>query len=89
MLNLLRDKYGESIQAFPLIEGQISVTSTDGTNSDGVFLIIHLIYCTADGGVTITFKSGGTKALTMVANDVYSIPEATQIAITSGTFHVA
>ena len=89
MFNLLRDKYGVSVQAFPLIEGQISVTSTDGNNSDGVFSNIHLIYCVEDGGFTVTFKSGGTKAVTMTSNDIFSIIDSTQIDITSGTFHVA
>ena len=89
MINLLRDKYGESIQAFPLIEGQIAVTSTDGANSDGIFSNIHLVYCVADGGITITFKSTGTKALVMYANDVFSIQDSAQIEITSGTFHVS
>lgn len=89
MVSLLRDKYGESIQAFPLIEDQISVTSTDGIGSDGIFSNVHLVYCVEDGGITIMFKSGGTKALAMIANDVFSIQNAAQIEITSGTFHVS
>jgi len=89
MLNLLRDKYGEAIQAFPLIEGQISVGSTDGTGLNGVFTKINLVCCTEDGGITITFNSTGTKAVTMVAGDIFTIINASQIAITSGTFHLA
>ena len=89
MLKLLRDKYGEAIQAFPLVEGQISVGSTDGDNSDGVFAKIDLVYCVADGGITITFKSTGTKAVTMVENQVFTILDANQVAITSGIFHLA
>ena len=89
MFNLFRDKFGEAVQAFPLIEGQISVGSTDGIASTGVFTKIHLVYCVDDGSITITFKSTGTKAVTMIADGVYSIPEASQITITSGTFHLA
>lgn len=89
MFTLLRDKYGESIQAFPLIEGQISVGATDGVASNGVFTKIHLVYCVEDGGITITFNSTNTKVISMTADRVYSIPEASQIAITSGTFHLA
>lgn len=89
MLNLLRDKYGEAIQAFPLIEGKIYVGATDGTGSNGVFAKINLVYCVEDGGFTITFNSTTTKAITMVANDVFSIIDAGQIEITSGKFHLA
>lgn len=89
MFNLFRDKFGEAVQAFPLIEGQISVGATDGVASNGVFTKIHLVYCVEDGGITITFNSTGTKAVTMIADGVYSIPEASQITITSGTFHLA
>lgn len=89
MAKLLHDKYGKAIQAFPLIEGKISVGSTDGIGSDGVFANIELVYCVADGGFTITFNSTATKAVFMVEGSVYSILDASQIAITSGTFHLA
>lgn len=89
MINLLRDKYGEAIQAFPLVEGKIAVTSTDGTGSDGVFAKINLVCCTEDGGITITFNSSGTKEVTLVAGDIFTIIDASQIEIISGTFHLA
>lgn len=89
MAELLRDKYGRSIQAFPLIEGKISVGATDGVDSDGVFTNIDLICCIEDGGFTITFKSTNTKAVTMVAGDICSVLDGAQIKITSGSFHLA
>ena len=72
------------IQAFPLIQGQVNLTS--GTYTD-----IHLIYCVADGNITITWPDGTTSTIICAANDVFTVGSNQQVEVVaaSGTFHLA
>ena len=89
MVTLLRDKYGNSIQAFPLVEGQISVGPTDGPTSNGIFTKIDSVCCIEDGDITITFNSTGTKTISLVVGEVYTIQNVSKVTIISGLFHLA
>lgn len=94
MAALTQDGSGGTTQAFPLQEGRINVTSTDGPNSDGVFEGISLFRCLTDGGLTITFQGGETKAISTTNGDFETgqdlgIAQCQQVQITSGNFHLA
>lgn len=67
------------IQAMPFTEGKINITSGDVTG-------FRLIHCVADGGLTLTFPSGNTVDVTMVAGDDRSIKRGSTATVTSGTF---
>lgn len=82
MSDLIKDSKNVAIQAMPLVENKIGLTT--GTGLTG-----RLILCTVDGGFTITFASTGTKAITMIEGQVRSLPEGSSVAITSGTFDMA
>ncbi len=81
-MSLLHDQASNTIQAMPFVEGKIGITS-------GTVANITLIRCTADGGLTLTFPSGGTKAVTMTAGEDRSIERGSSATRTSGTFDFA
>lgn len=81
--SILHRSSGDSpIQAFPLRQNYIALTSTDNpvTGAD-------MVRCVANGDITITFVTGGSKNVTMVEGDVFSLPDNTSIDIGVGTFH--
>ena len=84
MANLLNDKTGSPIQAFPLTKGKVNITSSDGT-----ILNVDLFHCVEDGTVTITWIEGGTTDISCIANDDFTCKTAYSIAVQSGIFHIA
>ena len=76
-----------AIQALEIQQGKNAVTSTDGIGSDGVFAGAKVVHCVADGSITVTFKSGQTEAVAMVAGEDRTL-NSLDIEITSGTFDV-
>ena len=80
---------GRPIMVFPLAEGKINVTSTDGVSSDGVFAEVKHFYCVADGQLTITYSNGNDETQAFVEGNCFGIPNAASIEIVSGTFHLA
>jgi len=68
------------VQAMPLLEGKVNLTS--GTHSAN-----ELIHCVADGTVTITWATGTTASIDMVAGEDYAFEG--DVTITSGTFHIS
>lgn len=70
------------LQAFPLIEGYIALTSTNDDVENA-----SMIRCISNGSITITFNSEAEKTITMVEGDVYALPDDTSVAINGGTFH--
>lgn len=81
--------HGTILQIFPLIENQINVTNADGPNSDGVFVGAKAFDCRSDGDITITFSGGATKTVSVIADQLYGVPEAISLTIVSGTFNLA
>lgn len=75
---LVGDKYGTDIQAFPLTEGKINLTT--GTTAD-----CTLACCVEDGSITLV-DFGDSVA--MVAGDVFAF-QVQSVTITSGKFHLA
>ncbi len=82
MNNLAQDGCGTGIQAFPLSEGLVNLTS-------GVFTGRILAHCSADGDITVTWVTGNTDVMSCVAGDDFTIRNNTSIEITSGTFQLA
>ena len=80
---------GVILQLFPLVQDQIGVTSTDGVDSDGVFVGAKAIDCKAAGGIKITYPTGAPVAVVFAEDDRYGVPEAIKLEITSGTFNLA
>lgn len=72
---------GCSIQAFPLLQGTVNLTS--GT------YIATVARCVAAGNLTITWQDGTTAVIACVAGDYYSIPAGPSCTVSSGTFHLA
>jgi len=70
---------------FPLTKGKISLTT--GTISLGVNKLVH---CEADGALTIIWADNSTTPnVALIAGDDRSIPGATGVTITAGTFSIA
>lgn len=82
MTTLNKDDTAEPIQAFPLQQGKIGITT--GSHSD-----IDIIHCIADGSITLTWYDGNTDAVACVAHDDYCVKNAKTVEITSGTFNLA
>ncbi len=83
-MSLLHDQASNTIQAMPIVEGKIGLTSSDGAG-----LVGTIIHCIADGAVTVTFETAGTESVNMVAGDDRSLPRGSSVLITSGTFDMA
>ena len=82
--------FGTILQVFPLVEGQINVTTTDGEDSDGIFVGAKAIDCrSSTGSITVTFSTGETDDISFVEGDRYGFPQAIRLEITAGTFHIA
>lgn len=75
------DKFTNIIQAMPFTEGKIGLT-TSATPIKG----ITLIHCNEDGGLDLTFPSGGTVSVTMLEGADRSIAKGSSVVITSGFF---
>jgi mannose/fructose/N-acetylgalactosamine-specific phosphotransferase system component IID len=69
------------IQAFPLKEGLIDLISTDSP-----VIGVTLIQAVVEGSVTLNFKSGTSKTLTITENQVYSLIKVKSVTINTGTF---
>lgn len=70
------------VQAFPLAQGLINLTSTDGAIAG-----VSLVHCAADGTITITWSDATTTDVDMIQGEDYAIVDATSVTISSGTFH--
>jgi len=81
---LHHDRVGRAIQAMPIVEGNLGLTSTDGAQTGNAIAL-----CTADGGFTITFVTGTTADISFLTGDVRTFPRKSSITITSGTFDFA
>lgn len=79
---LLRDGATNLIQAMPLTEGKIGITTGSVTN-------VSLIHCAVDGDLTLTFPSGTTATVSLEAGADRSVVKGTSVAVTSGTFDFA
>jgi hypothetical protein len=69
------------IQAFPLKEGLIDLTTADSPVTG-----VTLIQAVAEGSVTLNFKTGNSKTLTITENQVYALIDVQSVTITTGTF---
>ncbi len=81
MADLLNDRTGNPIQAFPLTYGKVGITT-------GTITGIGLFHCVVDGDITITFPSGDV-TVSCVAGDDYACGPANSVTVVSGTFHLA
>ena len=73
------DKALNVIQVMPFVEGRIALTSGTIGNTT-------LIQCNTDGDLTLTFPSGNTKEVSMLAGTHRSIAKGSTITILSGSF---
>jgi hypothetical protein len=73
---------GGMVQVFPLKVGLVNLTT--GTKTG-----IHAFHCVVDGSVTITWKDSTTSVINCVEGEDYGVIDATSVAITAGTFHLA
>ena len=71
---------GEVIQAFPLLEGKVNLTS-------GTVECANLIHCAEEGSVSIEWASGTTATIAMLPGNDYGFSGL--VTITSGIFHIA
>ena len=76
---MIQDGRSDTIQVFHLVDGQVNLTT-------GTIAKAHLIYCVADGTVTLDDYTG-TPTITMTAGDVFGIDEGS-VTVATGTFHV-
>ena len=81
---LKRSSGDEVIQAFPLAEGKVGLTSADGEQTG-----VSLIHCVDDGSFTIEWTNGGnTDTVNAITGDDFAV-KGHSILIVSGTFHIA
>ncbi len=80
-LRLSKDSMGVAIQAFPLVEGRVNLTTGTHTN-------IYAVHCVVGGTITITWPSGATDDILCAGGDDFSLLNATSVLIVNGTFHL-
>ncbi len=82
---LVSDRSASPIQAFPLIQGGLNITSADGAQSN-----VILIHCVVAGTITILWDDGASDLITVEDNQDFTVtPNVASITVTSGTFHLA
>ena len=80
---LAKAHYGQTIQAFPLTNGdKCNITGGAATG-------VVLIHCVADGAITVTFSDTTQAVLNLVEGDDYAFPGGASVAFTSGSYHIA
>lgn len=68
--------------AFPLTQDGVNLTSGTFTDTrENIFL------CAADGVLTVTWQDDTTSAILCALGEPYTVENAKQVEITSGTFH--
>ena len=80
-MKMINDDLNDSIQVFPLKEGGCNLSA-------GTYAGIRLIHCVADGEIKITWHSGATISVQLIAGDDFGV-ECSSIELVSGTFHLA
>ena len=71
---------GQLIQAMELLEGKVNLNT--GTHS-----VKTLVHCVEDGSITVTWQSGNTDTVDMVAGQDYALNDV-EINISSGKYHI-
>ena len=75
------DQNRQGIQAMPLVQGQIDVTT-------GVFTDISVISCVSDGDITITWEDDTTTTKSFIENMDRTVV-CKSVEVDSGTFDLA
>lgn len=73
---------GAPVQIFPLIYEGVNKTAGDTVTG------ITMISCVEDGDIVVTFPEGN-KTISCVEGDQFGFIQKIDIAISTGTFHVA
>ena len=81
MNQLVTSKNSAQIQAFPLTENHVNLT-TGATSTTAIGF-----HCVEDGTMTISWPSGDV-VITCVTGDDYMVLGHDQIEVSSGTFHI-
>lgn len=76
------DQSLKGIQAMPLVQGQIAITS-------GVFTNVSLVSCVEDGDIEITWVDNSTTTVSFVATMDRTIVNCKSVEILSGTFDLS
>lgn len=77
---LATSKNSAQIQAFPLTENHVNISTGSFTGAIG-------FHCVEDGEVSVTWPSG-VESIACVAGDDYMVIGHSEIEVTSGTFHI-
>ena len=72
--------------AFPIVKGQINLTS--GTHQATGALNELVMYCVADGDLTVAWQDNTTDTLSCVVGNAFKL-YCKSVTIASGTFHKA
>lgn len=78
---LSRDVGGNVIQTMPLRKGFVNLANPATVDSP------RIVYCVADGTITLSWREGGTDDIAMVAGDSFAIDNCSSLLVASGTFH--
>lgn len=78
---LSRDRGGEPIQAMPLRQNFINLTLTKKV------IRPRIVYCVADGDIELHFNDGDDITVSLIAGESFTIDDAKESIIVSGTFH--
>jgi len=77
------DKAGQPMQAMPLREGRVNLTSSDGDVTD-----VSLTECVVAGDIKITWgATGNDDTISCLVGSNYTVGKSDIIEIVSGTFH--
>lgn len=81
--DLLKERNGTSVMAFPYIKGQLNIAAADGAKTTNMFL------CDVDGVFTITYDDASTENINLYHGEVFSSPmeTVTVLAVGGATFH--
>ena len=74
-----KDKEGHIVQAVPLVEGKVKLTT-------GTYFTRGVIHCVEDGQFTVTWTSGATDQFDAVAGEDFSYYG--DVTIDGGMFHL-
>lgn len=73
---------GECIQCFPLLPASSFLTT-------GSKEVVTMIYCHADGALSVTYPGASAVTQNFVAGDTFCYPDAVSVTVSSGTFSLA
>jgi len=81
---LARDASACAIQAMPLLQGKIAITS-------GTFTDVSVVECVSNGDITLTWADETTTTVSLTAPSHHTCSTATQVEVvgSSGTFILA